>query len=564
MVRTIKYSTTQVGQLSNIAGKLLYDSTTNTLKFNNTQRYGTIVSQDENGYLSGVSNININGLLGVNTSSPDRQLEVNSSTGSCMRLTYDDNNGTATYYADFTVSAAGALTIDSSGNVVNIDSSDSLKVLSHDGATKGLYLGNTLVTATAAEINVLTDIVNGTAAANKALVLDTSLNISSINSISAALLTLTDTTASTSSITGALKLSGGLGIDCDVDASSSINGGAATIKGGLAVAKKGYFGSNVVLSDSTESTSISSAVLTVAGGIGATKKCYFGSDVIMSGETGILTIANITDASNTSSGAAIIDGGLAVKKKVYVGTDVTINGSTLTKTEVDYLTSITKGFAAASKALVVDANKSIVDINYVETQELVVIKQSGANNNIIYPFSITVLPATTATNGLGAGLQLNSVNDQGEIYNAAYINFVSDNVTKDSETGHFDFKVANAGVVDSIMTISNTGICSAVEFNEVSDIRLKRNIIDTSYKESMKILDFDIKNYNMTFGDTKKKHTGMIAQEVKKVFPELTSTFIKDDAEYLNLHYTGFIPHLINCIKQLNEEIKNLKDELKK
>ncbi len=52
--------------------------------------------------------------------------------------------------------------------------------------------------------------------------------------------TISNTTATTSSIIGSLKLSGGISIDNTTDAVSSINGGSATFSGGLAIAKKLY------------------------------------------------------------------------------------------------------------------------------------------------------------------------------------------------------------------------------------------------------------------------------------------------------------------------------------
>lgn len=56
------------------------------------------------------------GRVGIATTAPDRKLEINDPSGNCLRLTYNDNDGSATYYADFLVSSAGALTITPSGN----------------------------------------------------------------------------------------------------------------------------------------------------------------------------------------------------------------------------------------------------------------------------------------------------------------------------------------------------------------------------------------------------------------------------------------------------------------
>jgi cell shape-determining protein MreC len=56
--------------------------------------------------------------------------------------------------------------------------------------------------------------------------------------------------------------------------------------------------------------------------------------------------------------------------------------------------------------------------------------------------------------------------------------------------------------------------------------------------------------------------TGIIAQEVKVVLPELVSA---DENGILAVNYTGLIPHLIEAVKELDQktsEIAELKKEL--
>jgi hypothetical protein len=55
------------------------------------------------------------GRLGIGTTAPDKQLEINDTDGNCLRLTHNDSDGKATNYADFSVSSGGDLTITPSG-----------------------------------------------------------------------------------------------------------------------------------------------------------------------------------------------------------------------------------------------------------------------------------------------------------------------------------------------------------------------------------------------------------------------------------------------------------------
>jgi len=61
-----------------------------------------------------------NGLVGIGTINPGKQLEINSTTGDCMRLTYNDADGGAINYTDLLVSATGDLTITPSGGDTTI------------------------------------------------------------------------------------------------------------------------------------------------------------------------------------------------------------------------------------------------------------------------------------------------------------------------------------------------------------------------------------------------------------------------------------------------------------
>jgi hypothetical protein len=59
------------------------------------------------------------GQLGIGTNAPTRQLEVNEASGNCLRLIYNDSDGSPANYADFLVSSTGDLTINASGGDIS-------------------------------------------------------------------------------------------------------------------------------------------------------------------------------------------------------------------------------------------------------------------------------------------------------------------------------------------------------------------------------------------------------------------------------------------------------------
>jgi hypothetical protein len=83
-----------------------------------------------------------------------------------------------------------------------------------------------------------------------------------------------------------------------------------------------------------------------------------------------------------------------------------------------------------------------------------------------------------------------------------------------------------------------------------SDERLKSNIktLDGSKVYEMRGVSFDKDG---------KKGSGVIAQEMQKVAPEL----VNEDSEYLGVAYGNISGYLIEAIKELKQEIEELKNK---
>jgi hypothetical protein len=91
-----------------------------------------------------------NNRLGIGTTAPDKDLEINNSSGGSIRLTYNDSNGSASDYADISVGANGALsvqTIDSDGSVghINLEADGDVILDVGDGRTLELQEDSTSV-----------------------------------------------------------------------------------------------------------------------------------------------------------------------------------------------------------------------------------------------------------------------------------------------------------------------------------------------------------------------------------------------------------------------------------
>ena len=101
----------------------------------------------------------------------------------------------------------------------------------------------------------------------------------------------------------------------------------------------------------------------------------------------------------------------------------------------------------------------------------------------------------------------------------------------------------------------------------MSDRRLKKDIVPLSKRGSMldKLGQLDGYSFRMKDDPKGQVEYGVMAQDVKKVFPELVETDATPE-HYMRVNYIGMIAPLIEANKEQQAEIKALKasnDKLK-
>lgn len=99
-----------------------------------------------------------------------------------------------------------------------------------------------------------------------------------------------------------------------------------------------------------------------------------------------------------------------------------------------------------------------------------------------------------------------------------------------------------------------SGIITSTDYDSASDINLKKNI-----KPFENALDKVVQINGVTFEwkKTNSQSAGIIAQDVEKVFPELVR-----DGDFKTVNYNGLIGVLIESIKELKQEIEDLKTRI--
>ena len=188
-----------------------------------------------------------------------------------------------------------AININMSGNLIssgNITLNNAGSTITTSGTLKipssGLYINLIQMTASSTQLNYLSGVsIAGTAVASSALVLDSSRNITNINSLSATNLTGTLQTANQSNITNVGSLTG-----LSMAGSISMNGYNLSLVNALSAS------GILTLSNTSHATNNSNGAVQMSGG---------------------LSISDITDASSsTNDGSITTAGGCAIAKKLYV------------------------------------------------------------------------------------------------------------------------------------------------------------------------------------------------------------------------------------------------------
>jgi len=114
--------------------------------------------------------------------------------------------------------------------------------------------------------------------------------------------------------------------------------------------------------------------------------------------------------------------------------------------------------------------------------------------------------------------------------------------------------------IDNDLVVKNNLYVDGSIYNP-SDERLKDNIEDISLEQINNLFKINPKHFSYKQDKTKLKHFGVLAQDVEKVFPELVTTVEKG---YKTVNYQELIPIMLSKMKQMQNEIDELKELVKK
>ncbi len=227
----------------------------------------------------------------------------------------------------------------------------------------------------------------------------------------------------------------------------------------------------------------------------------------------------------------------------------------------------------------------------------VIVGTNNSNSNLNFEFLSCLTSSSQSTNNIGVFGRVNHLSSTGFSYG---VYGVSSNGTGSGSygvVGGLDNCTYGAGVMGTTSFTINTGVggkyagyflgnsrvsgtLTVDNLVQTSDLRLKENITLLSEQHGRvldKILDMNVIEYNYKKMlpslilpdsvsvedvmkeaniDTEKKHIGLIAQELQKLFPDLVE---EGQDGYLAVNYVELVPVLIQAIQELQSEVDDLK-----
>ena len=404
---------------------------------------------------------NTTGRIGINTTSPNMQLEVNSHSGNCLRLF---NSGGNTFL-DVTINNQGLTTLALSGSSPSFSLSHSVNIIDNTASTNTLTGALRVVggVGIGGALNV-GGTITATGNITGTLATASQPNITSVGTltslISSGIVNITDGTVSTLSTNGALTVSGGVGINNNLNVSRNISYGLsnyswtgssgnglqlnnnATIltntsvvqNGTISLATSNHINRITLAATNTNVTTTLASSLYIENAPLAGTNMNITNSYALVINAGRTLINDGTISNSTSSGALIISGGVGIGGALNVGgtltvtgnitgtlatasqpnitsvgtltslstANLTINGTLVTSTanELNYLDLVVgPGTADASRALVLDSSRNIININSLTATNLTGTIQTAAQPNITSTGNLTIPNSLAITNG---------------------------------------------------------------------------------------------------------------------------------------------------------------------
>jgi hypothetical protein len=355
--------------------------------------------------------------------------------------------------------------------------------------------------------------------------------------------------------------------------------------------------SQLKVSSDTQSTTTANGALVVSGGVGIAKNLNVGGTTALTGLlsanggasiTGTLGVSGATTLSSTLgvTGATTLSSTLGVTGATTLSNTLGVSGSTTLSSTLGVFGATTlsntlgvSGATTLSNTLGVSGAttlSSTLGVSGATTLSSTLgVTGAATLSNTLGVSGATTLSSTLGVTGaatLSAGLTVSSggITASGQTVTATTF---AGNATSASTSANLSFGSANQivfkngsnnGATSSNLTFDGTNLSVGGDITAfASDERLKTNIepLENALDKVLALNGFTY-NFNETgqsLGfDGSIRYVGVSAQEVQAVLPEAVKP-APADSNYITVQYEKIVPLLIEAIKELKEEINELK-----
>jgi hypothetical protein len=287
-----------------------------------------------------------------------------------------------------------------------------------------------------------------------------------------------------------------------------------------------------------------------------------------------LKINDIEESTSATTGAVIVRGGVGIAKNLNVGGTATFTGlldanggATIDNVRIGVFNDNTIDTSTGELRINSDSGTTTIDDILIVSgattlsSSLNVTGITTLNNNLTQIAGITTLKNTTIDNTLTVS------NISGHtVTGNLLISNTSSLTVSGSTTLQSGLTVSEGSTSIKNLSVDGTITCTGDITALTSDIRLKTNI-EPIGDALNKVLTLNGFTYNFNeiaeeLGlDSAIRHSGVSAQEVQAVLPEVISA-AGISKDYIAVKYDKIVPLLIEAIKELSEKVDVLQQKL--